>query len=140
MARGDALQHWDVLRVSDKFEYAKTYKFDREQDGVRVARVSGVCWFTNMEHGRRHEPLQLMTMADNIKFSKHKEMRGVGYQRYDNFDAIEVPYVDAIPSDCDGVDGRPDHVPRQVQPRSVRDRREAWTTSEPAGRRREADR
>ena len=48
-----------------------------------------------------------MTMADNIKFSKHKEVAGVGYQRYDNYDAIEVPFIDAIPSDYDGVMGVP---------------------------------
>ena len=33
-----------------------------------MIRVSGVVWFTNIEHGRRHEPLTLMTMADNIKY------------------------------------------------------------------------
>lgn len=26
------------------------------------------CWFANLEHGRRHQPLKLMTMADNIKY------------------------------------------------------------------------
>ncbi|MCR5554807.1 MAG: adenine-specific methyltransferase EcoRI family protein, partial [Bacteroidales bacterium] len=57
--------------------------------------------------GRRHQPLQLMTMADNIKHSKHKEVRGQEYQKYDNYDAIEVPYTDAIPSDFDGVMGVP---------------------------------
>ncbi len=72
-----------------------------------MIRVSGVCWFTNVDHGRRHQPQQLMTMADNIRFSKHKEVRGVGYQRYDNYDAIEVPFSDAIPSDYDGVMGVP---------------------------------
>ena len=69
--------------------------------------MPGVCWFTNIEHGRRHEPLQLMTIADNKKYSKHKEVRGVGYKRYDNYDAIEVPFVTAIPSDYDGVKGVP---------------------------------
>jgi len=78
-----------------------------EQEGGGVVRVAGVQWFTNIDHGRRHEPLQLMTMADNIKFSKHKEVRGVGYQHYVNFDAIEVPFTDAIPSDYDGVMGVP---------------------------------
>ena len=78
-----------------------------EQEGENVVRVAGVQWFTNLEHGRRHEPLPLMTMADNIKFSKHKEVRGVGYQSYDNYDAIEVPFTDAIPSDHDGVMGVP---------------------------------
>ena len=72
-----------------------------------MIRVSGVVWFTNIEHGRRHQPLQLMTMADNIKYSKHKEIRGIGYKHYDNYDAIEVPFSDAIPSDYTGVMGVP---------------------------------
>ena len=64
-----------------------------------LVKFRNVCWFTNIDHGRRHQPLRLMTMADNIKFSKHKEIRGIGYQKYDNYDAIEVPFTDAIPSD-----------------------------------------
>ena len=70
-------------------------------------RLGNSCWFTNLEHGLRHQPLQLMTMADNIKFSKHKEIKGKAYQKYDNYDAIEVPYTDAIPSDYEGVMGVP---------------------------------
>ncbi len=80
------------------------YPSDEERD---YTRLGNSCWFTNIDHGRRHEPLQLMTTADNIKFSKHKEVRGVGYPPYDNFDAIEVPFVDAIPSDHDGIMGVP---------------------------------
>jgi hypothetical protein len=76
-------------------------------DGQRCATIGGACWFTNIEHGRRHQPLQLMTMAENIKFSKHKEIRGIGYKHYDNYDAIEVPFTDAIPSDYDGAMGVP---------------------------------
>lgn len=75
-------------------------------DGKVLARSQSV-WFTNINHGRRHQPLQLMTMADNIKHSKHKEVRENGYQKYDNYDAIEVPYTDAIPSDYDGIMGVP---------------------------------
>ena len=67
------------------------------QEGM--IRVSGVIWFTNLDHGRRHQPLSLMTMADNLKYSKHKEIRERGYPKYDNYDAIEVSYTDAIPSD-----------------------------------------
>lgn len=80
------------------------YPSDDERD---YTRHGNSCWFTNIDHGRRHEPLQLMTKADNIKFSKHKEVRGVGYPPYDNFDGIEVPFVDAIPSDYDGMMGVP---------------------------------
>ncbi len=72
-----------------------------------LVKFRNCCWFTNMEHGRRHQQLQLMTMADNIKFSKHKEIRSIGYAKYDNYDAIEVPFTDAIPSDYDGVMGVP---------------------------------
>lgn len=46
-----------------------------------------------------------MSMADNIKYSKHSKIKGKGYQHYDNFDAIEVNYYDAIPSDYDGMMG-----------------------------------
>ena len=87
----------------------------KEEDRQKAARLGYVgdytrlgnsCWFSSIDHGKRHNPLPLMTMADNIKFSRHKEIRGHGYQHYDNYDAIEVPYTDAIPSDyeeCLGV-------------------------------------
>lgn len=83
-------------------------------------RVSGIMWFTNIDHGRRHRPLNLMTMQDNIKFSRHKEVKGIGYARYDNYDAIEVPFSDAIPSDYTGVMGVPvtflnKHCPEQFE-------------------------
>lgn len=79
-----------------------------DENGNRFIRVKGVRWFTNIDHGRRHQPLQLMTMAENFKHSKHKEIREKKcYEHYDNYDAIEVPYADAIPSDYDGVIGVP---------------------------------
>lgn len=78
-----------------------------DENGNHFIRVKGVRWFTNIEHGRRHEPLSLMTEANNIKFSKHKEVKGSDYKKYDNYDAIEVPYTDAIPSDYKGVMGVP---------------------------------
>ena len=78
-----------------------------DENGNHYIRVKGVRWFTNLEHGRRHQPLQLMTMADNIKFSRHKELRGKAYLKYDNYDAIEVPFTDAIPSNYEGVMGVP---------------------------------
>jgi hypothetical protein len=95
------------FRVPSTFEYATTYKFEREREGHQVSRVPGVCWFTNLDHGRRHQPIPLMSESDNLKFSKHKEIKGVGYTKYDNFDAIEVPFTDAIPSDFEGIMGVP---------------------------------
>lgn len=76
-------------------------------DASNLVKFRNVVWFTSLDHGRRHEPLALMTKADNKKFSKHKEVRGIGYSKYDNYDAIEVPFTDAIPSDFPGVMGVP---------------------------------
>ena len=88
------------------FETKNPDDVDKVVDGVNMKNVAAV-WFTNMEHGRRHQPLQLMTMEDNIKYSKHKEVREIGYKKYDNYNAIEVPYTDAIPSDYKGIMGVP---------------------------------
>lgn len=70
-------------------------------------RLGNSCWYTNIEHGRRHQPLPLMTMADNTKFSKHKEIKGKEYQKYENYNAIEIPFTDSIPSDYEGIMGVP---------------------------------
>lgn len=79
-----------------------------DENGRKFLRIKGVRWFTNLDHGRRHHPLPLMTMADNLKYSKHKEIKEKkSYDRYDNYDAIEVPFTDAIPSDYDGAMGVP---------------------------------
>jgi len=88
------------------FETKNPNDVDKVVDGINMKNVPST-WFTNLEHGRRHQPLSLMTMEDNIKFSKHKEVRNKGYQQYDNYDAIEVPYTDAIPSDYKGIMGVP---------------------------------
>ena len=78
-----------------------------DENGKKYIRVKGVRWYTNLDHGRRHQPLSLMTMEENIMYSKHKEVRGKEYAHYDNYDAIEVPFTDAIPSDYDGAMGVP---------------------------------
>ncbi len=93
--------------VPDNFQYADSYKFERVLNGKAVNRVPGVCWFTNIEHGRRHQPLSLMSYADNLKFSKHKELKGQEYQKFDFYDAINVPFSDSIPDDYDGCMGVP---------------------------------
>jgi len=76
--------------------------------GGKVMGRSASVWFTNLDHGRRHQELPLMTLADNLRFSKHKELKSkAAYDEYDNFDAIEVPFTDAIPSDFGGLMGVP---------------------------------
>jgi hypothetical protein len=96
------------VKEADREKAARLgYPSDDQYD---YTRLGNSCWFTNIEHGRRHEPLELMTMADNLKFNKKlikKLDGGSEYVRYDNYDAIEVPYTDAIPSDFGGVMGVP---------------------------------
>ncbi|MBW4362824.1 adenine-specific methyltransferase EcoRI family protein [Flavobacterium taihuense] len=78
--------------------------FDKE---TGLVKFRNCCWYTNIDHGRRHLKMPLMTFDDNLKFSKHKEIKGIGYLNYENYNAIEVPFTDAIPSDYDGVMGVP---------------------------------
>lgn len=76
-----------------------------------VTRVQGVRWFTNLDHGRRHQPIPLMTEAEVIKFVTKKP-----FIRYDNYDAIEVPLVKNIPSDFQGVLGVPISIMDKYSP------------------------
>ena len=93
--------------ISDFLQKGKAGSKYKIVDGKVLGRSTSI-WMTNLDHGRRHQPLQLMTMEDNLKYSKHKEIRGKeGYCHYDNYDAIEVPYTDAIPSDYEGIMGVP---------------------------------
>lgn len=98
-----------VFGVPEGTVVSEAYKKKAERMGYvgNYTRLGNSCWFTNLDHGRRHQPLILMTEADNVRYSRHKEIRGAGYAHYDNYDAIEVPYVDAIPSDYDGAMGVP---------------------------------
>jgi len=73
-----------------------------DEEGNRIVATNNCLWLTNIDHGKRHQPLPLMTMGDNIKFSSHSKVKGQEYKKYDNYDAIEVPFTDAIPSDYDG--------------------------------------
>ena len=90
-----------------------------DPDGTRWQDVGNSVWFTNIEHGRRHEPLLLMTMEDNLIYGS-KRVRQTAYPHYDNYDAIEVPETKGIPSDYAGVMGVPisfldKHNPEQFE-------------------------
>lgn len=67
-----------------------------DDNGRRYIRVKGVRWFTNLDHEKRHEPL------DPISRYSPEE-----YPKYDNYDAIEVSRTADIPCDYAGVMGVP---------------------------------
>lgn len=79
----------------------------------KTKKVQGLCrWLTNLDHNVRHEKLILATKEDNLKFNEKlkKELDKVGatdYLKYDNYDAIDVKYIDAIPLNYAGVMGVP---------------------------------
>lgn len=61
-----------------------------------MIRVSGVVWFTNLETKKRQEKLIL-----------YKTYTPNDYQKYDNYNAINVDKTDEIPIEYDGVMGVP---------------------------------
>lgn len=95
------------FQVQDDYDI-KTESRKKVVNGIKFFSMGSIMWFTNLDHGHRHQKLGLMTMAENLRFSKHKEIKGkAAYDRYANYDAIDVPFTDAIPSDYDGVMGVP---------------------------------
>ena len=93
--KNDGRNVW--YQVPDNFD-----SFHKEEDGKKYAFVAGTIWFTNIDHGRRHQPLPLMTESDVIKFGTKKP-----FEKYENYDAIDVPFVKHIPSDYTGIMGVP---------------------------------
>ena len=88
---------------SGKTRWSNEMRFKNDGEMKSVSAI----WITNLEHGRRHQPMQLMTMADNKKFNQKVIKNPEVYQKYDNYNAIEVSFTDAIPSDYDEIMGVP---------------------------------
>ena len=109
------VQPMGVDMLFDVTKERAEYLLKNEKEGSKYRIVNNVvkarstsCWFTNVEHGRRHQPLDLMTMEDNLRFNKHKDWdEKRSYYVIDNFDAINVPFIDAIPKDYPGIMGVP---------------------------------
>lgn len=104
--------------------------FVKESDKAKAAklgyigdytRLGNSCWLTNLEFKRRHVSIPLMSLDDNLKFTRHKDLKGqTSYPHYENYDALEIPYTDSIPGDYDGVMGVPvsflgKHCPEQFE-------------------------
>ena len=105
---GNGMGRWiSGFSVPESYDlYGSEARIDK--DGNRIVATNNCLWLTNLDHGRRHQPLPLMTIVENLKYSKHKEIKGKkSYDKYDNYDAIEIPFTDAIPSDYKGVMGVP---------------------------------
>lgn len=99
------------------FEIPANYELDGmnafEKNGKKYAKVTGIRWFTNMDHGCYPEKIELKTKSWNLRnnkklISKLISLYGIKqYPVYDNYPAIEVPVSNGIPSDYSGVVGVP---------------------------------
>lgn len=83
------------FRVPDDYPlYAAGCRQD--ENGTKYIRVKGVRWFTNLDHNKRHEEIDL-----------YKKYNSEEYVSYDNFDAIDVNATSEIPRDYFGYMGVP---------------------------------
>ena len=76
--------------------YEDTASDDDHREGM--IRVSGVVWYTNLDHNKRHDEMILVQSYHGNE---------AAYPRYDNYDAIEVSRTQDIPKDYSGVMGVP---------------------------------
>lgn len=71
-------------------------KFKEIKNGVKYARVSTSCWFTNLEVDKHNEELTL-----------YKKYNPIDYPKFENYNAINIDTFKDIPYDYDGYMGVP---------------------------------
>lgn len=71
-------------------------RYWQDETGQKWRSLGNICWFTNIDHNRRHEELVL-----------YRNYEASHYPKYDNYDAINVDRYTDIPCDYDGVMGVP---------------------------------
>jgi hypothetical protein len=84
-----------AFRVPEDYEARET-RYWQDETGQKWRSLGNICWFTNLDHIKRHEELDLV-----CHYSSEE------YPHYDNYNAIEVSHVQDIPSDYSGVMGVP---------------------------------
>ncbi len=75
--------------------------------GEKFATVSSISWFTNMNHTSKYKP---------FKFQKSYRLNRGMYDKYDDFDAIEVSKSKDIPKGYDGMMGVPISFFNKIDP------------------------
>ena len=84
-----------AFRVPDYYEPRDT-RYWQDETGQKWRSLGNICWFTNLDHSKRHETLDLV-----CHYSPEE------YPTYDNYNAINVNKVQDIPCDYDGAMGVP---------------------------------
>lgn len=83
------------FKVPSDYEARET-RYWEDETGQKWRSLGNICWFTNLDHNKRHEELDLV-----CRYSPKE------YPSYDNYDAININKVDSIPYDYEGVMGVP---------------------------------
>lgn len=84
-----------AFTVPDSYEPRAT-RYWVDESGQKWRSMGNICWYTNLDHKKRHEELDL-----------YKTYSPEEYPKYDNYDAIEVSRVADIPMDYEGYMGVP---------------------------------
>ena len=92
------------FKVPSDYEPRET-RYWQDESGQKWRSMGNVCWFTNLDHKKRHEMMIL-----------YKNYTPEYYPKYDNLDAIDVGKKEEIPCDYDGIMGVPDTLLFQLNP------------------------
>ena len=84
-----------AFKVPDDYEARET-RYWQDETGQKWRSLGNICWFTNLDHNKRHEMLDLV-----CRYSSEE------YPAYDNYNAINVNKVDNNPCNYDGIMGVP---------------------------------
>lgn len=84
-----------AFKVPDDYEPHAT-RYWKDKSGQQWRSMGNICWFTNLDHNKRHEEIDLI-----YRYSPE------AYPKYDNYDAIEVSKTANIPCDYAGTMGVP---------------------------------
>ena len=76
------------------FEVGEGYDYQKEENGKKYGKVSGVSWFSNLP-------------VPNNSFDSGILYQDGAYRKYDNFDALHIDKTNRIPMDYDGLMGVP---------------------------------
>ena len=79
-----------------EFSMPMNYESDVIVGNRKIGKVPAISWFTNIDHKKHNEPLDLYRKYD-----------ATAYPKYDNYDAIEVSKTCDIPMDYEGIMGVP---------------------------------
>ena len=95
----------NMIQATSSFDPSKTKSYTINERGEIIKNIMGCIWFTNLDHNKRHEELDLVCRYDPEE-----------YPTYYNFDAIDVSNVADIPFNYPGMMGVPDTFLEKFNP------------------------